>query len=188
MLDEIENAIHVLNKGGIILYPTDTVWGIGCDATNQSAVDRIYKLKRRSENKTMIILVSDTEMLKDYVDSVPEIAWDLINSFKQPTSIIYPDAKNIAKNLIGPDGSVAIRVIVKDEFCKQLVTLFGKPIVSTSANFSGETTPLLFNKISEKIKESVDYVINIDHDKIKQLKPSTILKLHSDGEFQIIRR
>ena len=187
MLDEIQNTILILNKGGIVLYPTDTVWGIGCDATNQTATDRIYKLKKRSEFKTMIILVSDTDMLKEYVNNIPDIAWDLIKSFLQPTTIIYPEAKNIAKNLIENDGSIAIR-IVKDEFCKQLITLFGKPIVSTSANYSGETTPLLFSKISDKIKKSVDYIVNIDHDKIKQLKPSTILKLHSDGEFQIIRQ
>jgi len=187
MLNEIEKTINVLNKGGIVLYPTDTVWGIGCDATNIKATDRIYKLKKRRETKTMIILVSDTEMLKEYVSNIPEIAWDLINSFKQPTTIIYPEAKNIAKNLIGPDGSIAIRVVL-DNFCKQLITLFGKPIVSTSANISGEATPLLFSKIEEKIKDSVDYIVKIDHDKIKQLKPSTILKLHSDGEFEIIRK
>ena len=187
MLDEIENTILVLNKGGIVLYPTDTVWGIGCDATNQVAANRIYKLKKRSETKTMILLVSDIEMLKEYVSNIPEIALDLINSFRQPTTIIYPEAKNIAKNLIGPDGSIAIRVVL-DDFCKQLITLFGKPIVSTSANISGESTPLLFSKISEKIKSSVDYVVKTEQDKIKQLKPSTILKLHNDGEFEIIRK
>jgi L-threonylcarbamoyladenylate synthase len=188
MLDEINNTIHVLSKGGIILYPTDTVWGIGCDATNLNAVSRIYKLKKRAANKTMIILVSDTDMLKEYVDDVPEIAWDLINSFEQPTTIIYPKAKNIAKSLVGSDGSVAVRIVMKDKFCKQLVTLYGKPIVSTSANFAGEATPLLFTKISEKLIDAVDYVVDIDHDKVKQLKPSTILKLHSNGEFQIIRK
>ena len=187
MLDEIEKTIEVLNNGGIVLYPTDTVWGIGCDATNIKATDRIYKLKKRKETKTMIVLVSDSEMLKEYVSNIPEIALDLINSFKQPTTIIYPEAKNIAKNLIGPDGSIAIRVVL-DEFCNKLITRFGKPIVSTSANFSGESTPLLFSKIEEKIKESVDYVVNFDQDKIKQLKPSTILKLHNDGEFEIIRK
>jgi len=186
-LDDIEKAIFVMNKGGIILYPTDTVWGIGCDATNLKATARIYKLKKRKEAKSMILLVSDTDMLKEYVNDIPDIAWDLINSFQQPTTIIYPSAKNIAKNMMGADGSIAIR-IVKDEFCKQLVTLFGKPIVSTSANISGIPAPLLFNKISEEIKKSVDYIVTTGQDKINQLKPSTILKLHSDGEFQIIRQ
>lgn len=187
MLDEIDNSINVLNKGGIILYPTDTVWGIGCDAMNQNAADRIYKLKRRIESKSMIILVNDEDMLKDCVNEVPPVAWDLIRSFRQPTTIIYPGAKNVAKNLIAPDGSIAIR-IVKDDFCRQLITLFGKPIVSTSANFAGEPTPLLFCKISEEIIKAVDYVVKIGHDKINQLKPSTIIKLNSNGEYEVIRR
>jgi L-threonylcarbamoyladenylate synthase len=187
MLDEIENSIHVLTKGGIILYPTDTVWGIGCDATNQNAIKRIYKLKRRAETKSMIVLMSDIDMLKEYVNHIPEIAYDLIECFERPTTVIYPEAKNIAKNLIGSDSSLAIR-IVQDDFCKQLVTLFGKPIVSTSANFSGEPTPLLYSKISLKIVQSVDYIVKIDHDKIKQVKPSTIIKLNKSGSFEVVRQ
>jgi len=187
MLKDLENAVSVMKKGGIILYPTDTVWGIGCDATNYDAIDRIYKLKKRKESKSMIILVNDTRMLQEYVSNVPDIAWDLINTFEKPTTIIYPHAKNIAKNLIGSDGSVAIR-IVKDEFCKQLVTILEKPIVSTSANISGEQTPLSFNKIHDQIKQSVDYIVSINHDKINQFKPSTILRLMENGEFQIIRQ
>jgi L-threonylcarbamoyladenylate synthase len=187
MLEEIDNAINVLVKGGIILYPTDTVWGIGCDATNQNAVARIYKLKKRRENKSMIILVNDTDMLSEYINNVPEIAWDLIKNLEHPTTIIYPEAKNIAKNLIGPDKSIAIR-IVQDEFCKQMITLFGKPIVSTSANISGEGTSLLFSNIPDKIIKAVDYVVNLNHDKIKQLKASTIIKLHRNGEYEVIRK
>jgi L-threonylcarbamoyladenylate synthase len=187
MLEEICNSINVLTKGGIILYPTDTVWGIGCDATNPKAVDRIYKLKKRSGIKGLIALVNDSEMLKEYVNNIPDIAWDLINSLKQPTTIIYPEAKKLAKNLIGTDKSVAIR-IVNDEFCKQMITLFGKPIVSTSANISGEITPLLFSNIPKEIIKSVDYVVNWDQSKIKQLKASTIIKLHKDGEYEVIRK
>ncbi len=187
MLDEIDYSINILTKGGIILYPTDTVWGIGCDATNQSPVSRIYKLKKRAETKSMIILVNDIDMLKEYVSNIPETVLDLIKYFEQPTTIIYPGIRNIAKSLISRDGSSAIR-IVKDEFCKQLITLFGKPIVSTSANFSGDPTPLSFHKISEKIIQSVDYVVRVGHDKINQLKPSTIIKLSKNGEYEIIRQ
>jgi len=187
MLEEIDNAVHVLEIGGTIIYLTDTVWGIGCDATNFNAVNRIYKLKKRRQTKSMIILVNDVDMLKEYVKEVPAIAMDLINCFEHPTTIIYPGAQNIAKNLIGPDGSIAIR-IVKDEFCKQLVTHFGKPIVSTSANISGAETPLLFSKISEDILKSVDYVVNSGHNIIKQMKSSTIIKLSSDGNYMVIRQ
>ena len=187
MYEEICNCINVLTKGGIILYPTDTVWGLGCDATNQKAVAGIYKIKKRNEEKRMIVLVNDMEMLKGYVNNIPEIAWDLINNLEEPTTIIYPEAKNLPKNLIGVDNCIAIR-IVKDEFCNQLITLFGKPIVSTSANISGETAPLMFNNISEKIIQSANYVVNIDHSKLKQLKPSTVIKLHKDGEYEVIRK
>lgn len=187
MLDEIENAIHVLTKGGIILYPTDTVWGIGCDATNKKAVDRIYKLKHRAENKSMIVLVSDADMLKEYVKFVPETAWDLIAQLDQPTTIIYPEAKNLAKNLIGADKSVAIRII-KDDFCQQLITLFGKPVVSTSANLSGEKTPLVFNMISAEILQAVDYIVDYNQENMRQIKPSTILKIDKTGEYKVIRQ
>ncbi len=186
MLDEIENSIHILTKGGIILYPTDTVWGIGCDATNLNAVKRIYKLKKRTEVKSMIVLVSDMDMLKEYVNNIPDITFDLIRSFERPTTIIYPEAKNIAKNLVGPDGSIAIR-ITKDVFCKQLLTLFGKPIVSTSANFSGDMTPLTFSMIKPEIIKLVDYVVKTEHEKMKQSRPSTIIKLNKDGCYEVVR-
>jgi len=186
MLDEIFNATKVLTSGGTILYPTDTIWGIGCDATNASAVEKIYKIKKRIESKCLIVLVTDIEMLKEYLVSFPDMAMDLINSLEQPTTIIYPKAKNIVKNVMAADGSVAIR-IVKDEFCKQMITLFGKPIVSTSANISGEVAPVSFCKISEEIINSVDYIVKHERNKLKQMKPSTIIKLHDDGEYEIIR-
>jgi len=187
MLQELENAVSIMKKGGVILYPTDTVWGIGCDATNFTATDRIYKLKKRRESKSMIILVNDINMFQEYVSDLPDIALDLINTFEKPTTIIYPHAKNIAKNLIGSDGSIAIR-IVKNDFCNQLIHLLGKPIVSTSANISGEQTPLSFNKISNEITQSVDFIVSINHDKINQFKPSTILRLMENGEFKVIRQ
>jgi len=187
MLDEINNVIQVLSAGGVVLYPTDTIWGIGCDATNSSAVDKIFKIKKRRLSKSLIILVNNTDMLKEYVMDIPDITWDLIGSFETPTTIIYPEAKNLAQNIAASDKSIAIR-IAKDEFCQQLITLFGKPIVSTSANISGEPTPLLFGKISEKIIQSVDYVVKTDHDKIRQLKASTIIKLSENCEFTIVRK
>ncbi|MFA4852612.1 MAG: L-threonylcarbamoyladenylate synthase [Bacteroidales bacterium] len=187
MLNEITNTIHVLEKGGIILYPTDTVWGIGCDATNSAAVDKIFKIKRRKANRSLIILVSDHDMLKEYVKDIPDIAWDLINNLEEPTTIIYPEAKNIARNVAAADKSIAVR-IVKDEFCMQLITLFGRPIVSTSANISREPTPLMFSKIPEKIIQEVDYVVKIDQNKIRQLKVSTMIKLNKGGDYTIIRK
>ena len=186
MLDEINNSIHILEKGGIILYPTDTIWGIGCDATNSAAIEKIFQIKKRNESKSLIILVSDTDMLEEYVKDIPEIAFDLIKSIEKPTTIIYPEAKNLPSNVIAPDKSIAVR-IVNDDFCRQLVTLFGKPIVSTSANISGEQAPLMFSKISEKIIQSVDYIIKIEQEKIKQLMPSTIIKLDRNGEYTVIR-
>ncbi|NTW31963.1 MAG: threonylcarbamoyl-AMP synthase [Bacteroidetes bacterium] len=186
MLDEIFNTTKVLTSGGTILYPTDTIWGIGCDATNADAVDKIYKIKKRVESKCLIVLVSDTDMLKDYLVTFPDIVKDLLNNLERPTTIIYPHAKNLVKNVIAPDGSVAIR-IVKDEFCKQMITLFGKPIVSTSANVSGETAPISFCKISEEIIDSVDYVVKYDRNRIRQMKPSTIIKVLDSGEYEIVR-
>jgi L-threonylcarbamoyladenylate synthase len=145
MEKDIEKCYKVLRKGGIILYPTDTIWGIGCDATNHKAVQRIYDIKRRKETKSMIILLNDILKLEFYVEKVPAIAFDLINKYDNPLTIIFPNAKNIAKNVIADDGSIAIR-IVKDEFCKWLLNLFNKPIVSTSANISGEETPLTLTR------------------------------------------
>jgi L-threonylcarbamoyladenylate synthase len=187
MLEEIDKTVNVLTQGGVILYPTDTIWGIGCDATNQKAVERIYKIKKRIESKSLIILVSDTEMLKEYVSDTPDIAWDLVNNVDRPTTFIYPKAKNLAKKVVASDGSVAIRV-VSDEFCRQMITLFGKPIVSTSANISGEPTALFFNKVSAEIKKNVNYIVGLYHDTIREIRPSTLIRLFSSGEYEIIRK
>ncbi len=186
MEEEIKKIIGVLKSGGIILYPTDTVWGIGCDATNVKAVSKVYKLKKREESKTLITLLDTFDKLPNYVSNVPDTIYDFLKSVTSPVTIIYPGAKNLAKNVITKDKTAAIR-IVRDEFCFRMIEKFEKPIVSTSANISGEEAPLYFNKISPEIIKGVDYVVNLYHDRINQLKPSTILKLLPNGEFKIIR-
>ncbi len=183
---EIENALKVLKNGGVILYPTDTIWGIGCDATNEYAVEKIYHIKRREKNKSMIVLLDSTKQLENYVSNVPPIAYELIATAERPTTIIYPEAKNIAKNAIAADGSIAIR-IPNNEFCIQLIKAFGKPIVSTSANFSGEPSAVSFEKIPTTLLPQMDYVVQLNHNQIIDTEPSRIIKLNSDGSFVIIR-
>ncbi|HAV55106.1 MAG TPA: threonylcarbamoyl-AMP synthase, partial [Aequorivita sp.] len=150
MKNEIENCIAVLKKGGLILYPTDTVWGIGCDATNPDAVDKVFKLKQRSDEKSLICLVHDFKMLNEYVENVPEVAYDILKFAKKPTTIIYDDPIRVAENIIAADNSLAIRV-TKDEFCKKMIQRFRKPLVSTSANISGEKTPQSYAEIDPLI-------------------------------------
>lgn len=187
MKEIVLKAAKLLREGKVILYPTDTVWGIGCDATNAKAVEKIYKIKKRVESKSLIVLVEDSSQLDRYMDHVPGITYDLIDSMTTPLTIIYPNAKNLAKNVIADDKSIAIRV-VKNEFCQKLLQQFRKPIVSSSANRSGDPSPLTFNKISKEIKESVDYIVEIEKDSLKEVKPSTIIKLEASGEFKIIRK
>ncbi|TSA25219.1 MAG: threonylcarbamoyl-AMP synthase [Bacteroidetes bacterium] len=187
MKQELRNCIDILRKGGTILYPTDTIWGIGCDATSSRAVQKVYKIKKRMENKSLIVLVDRKEKLYDYVESVPDLALDLMNSVSTPLTIIYPHAKNLAKNIIAPDGSIAIR-IVHNEFCYKLIRMFGKPIVSTSANITGQPAPLLYKDIPGEIIKQVDYTVNLAHEEVHETKPSTIIKLKTDGEFEIIRK
>lgn len=186
MEPEIIKCLEVLKKGGTILYPTDTIWGIGCDATNKNSVDKIYRIKKRPESKNLIILVDDEEMLKTYVKSIPDIAWDLIANVERPLTIIYPKAQNLPENLIGLDDSIAVR-LVKNDFCRKLIHEFRKPIVSSSANISGENSPMIFKNISKEIRDSVDYVVNFYQDQVQEMRPSTIIKLFENGEFQIIR-
>jgi len=183
---EIDNAITILNEGGLILYPTDTVWGIGCDATNKDAVEKIFKLKKRSDKKTMICLVSNQFMLEQYVEKVPEPAYDIMDLSERPVTIIYDNPKDIAGNLIAEDNTLAIRV-ASDQFCKQLIKKFKKPIVSTSANIAGEPTPGNFSEISELILKGVDYVVNLEQKKTNA-SPSSIIKLGNDGTVKIIRK
>lgn len=183
---EIDNAITILNEGGLILYPTDTVWGIGCDATNKDAVEKIFKLKKRSDKKTMICLVSNQFMLEQYVEKVPESAYDIMDLSERPVTIIYDNPKDIAGNLIAEDNTLAIRV-ASDQFCQQLIKKFKKPIVSTSANIAGEPTPGNFSEISELILKGVDYVVNLEQKKTNA-SPSSIIKLGNDGTVKIIRK
>lgn len=187
MEEEIKKCLEVLKNGGTILYPTDTIWGIGCDATNPKAVRKIYRIKKRMESKSLIILVENEARLENHSTTIPEIAWDLLRSVNTPLTIIYPDACNLAKNVIAEDGSIAIR-IVKNVFCSELIRCFGKPIVSTSANVSGQIAPLMFKGITEEIKQQVDYVVNLYQDVLTDVKPSTIIKLNASGEFEIIRK
>jgi L-threonylcarbamoyladenylate synthase len=187
MNDEIKRTIEVLKKGGIILYPTDTIWGIGCDATNEAAVKRIYELKKRSDEKSMLVLVDSADKLPIYMKQVPEIAYSLIETTDTPLTIIYPDAENLAQNLISPDGTIGIRV-AQDEFCKKLISYFKKPLVSTSANISGAPHPGYFDEISDEIRKGVDYIVNWRQSERKKSTPSAIIKLEVNGVFKIIRK
>jgi L-threonylcarbamoyladenylate synthase len=187
MEEEITKCMTILRRGGTILYPTDTIWGVGCDATNPDAVQKIFLLKHRKEEKSLIILLDEPGKLRDYVSDIPEIAWDLLKSIDTPLTIIYQEAKNLAENVIADDGSVAIR-IVKTEFCRRLIAGFGRPIVSSSANISGESAPLAFRNIVPEIVRGVDYAVDESLEQIHELKPSRIIKLNQNGEFSIIRK
>ncbi|MBT0608485.1 L-threonylcarbamoyladenylate synthase [Aequorivita echinoideorum] len=185
MIEQIEQAFTVLKRGGIILYPTDTVWGIGCDATNFEAVEKIFKLKQRAESKSMICLVQDFKMLNQYIEEVPEVAYDILKFARKPTTIIYDRPLHVSENLIAEDNTLAVRV-TKDEFCKKLIQKLRKPLVSTSANVSGSKTPQSYAEIDPVILEGVDYVVNLHREK-KSAKPSAIIKLGNDGGVKVIR-
>ncbi len=183
---DINKSLEILNQGGVILYPTDTVWGLGCDATNSTAVDRIYAIKRRNEARSMLTLVDSLDMLAGYVEKVPGIAIQLDSEAVKPLSIIYSKARNLASNLIADDGSIGIR-IVKEPFCQQLIKAFGKPVVSTSANISGEPTPGTFNEISEEIKAAADYIVRWRQNDRQPATASSIIKLNTDGSYHVLR-
>ncbi|NNC51149.1 MAG: threonylcarbamoyl-AMP synthase [Flaviramulus sp.] len=185
MQPEINNALKVLKNGGLILYPTDTVWGIGCDATNREAVKKVYKLKQREDSKALICLVADDRMLKKYVKQIPEAALNIIDITDKPTTIIYDDAQNLATNLIATDGTIAIR-IPDDDFCYWLSRKLNGALVSSSANISGQPTPKSFKEIAPEVLKGVDYVVNLHRDKICN-KPSSIIKLSNSGIVKIIR-
>jgi L-threonylcarbamoyladenylate synthase len=187
MQDDIKKALEVLNNGGIILYPTDTIWGIGCDATNEEAVKKIYKIKNREDSKSMLVLMENPALLERYVIEVPEIAWDLVEVATTPLTVIYPGAKNLAKNLVAEDGSIGIR-FTKETFTMQLLQRFRRPLVSTSANISGEKSPAFFAEISEEIKNQMDYIVEYRQNDITPAKPSSIIKLGVGGQIDIIRK
>lgn len=185
MNNEIENALEVLKKGGLLLYPTDTVWGIGCDATNSAAIEKIIKLKHRDDKKTFICLVSDLRMLERYIEEIPDAAYDILKYSERPTTIIYDNPIGVAENLIAEDNSLAIR-ITKNVFCQKLIQKLRKPLVSTSANIHGASTPQSYAEIDPLILNGVDYIVNLQREK-KSDKPSVIIKLKNDGRVTIIR-
>lgn len=183
---EIHNAFEVIQNGGIILYPTDTVWGIGCDATNAEAVAKIYALKKRAETQSMIVLMNGDRMIHNVFREVPDVAWEIIEVAEHPTTLILDNPRNIAANLISADKSLGMR-LVKEPFCYKLMERMKKPLVSTSANISGQSTPKSFKEISPEIIKGVDYVVNLHHEKIAG-KPSTIIKLTNDLQVKVIRK
>lgn len=187
MHDDLKKAVEVLKSGGIILYPTDTIWGIGCDATNIEAVKRIYDIKKREDSKSMLVLMENPALLDRYVDQVPDVAWDLVEISTTPLTVIYPGAKNLASNLIAEDGTIGIR-FTKEEFTSKLLQRFRRPIVSTSANISGEKSPAFFDEISEEIKDAVDYIVEYRQDDRTASKPSSIIKLGPGGQIDILRK
>ncbi len=185
--EDIKNAIEVMKQGGVILYPTDTVWGIGCDATNAEAVAKVYKIKKRDDSKALICLVDSDARLQRYVRNVPNVAWDILDIATKPTTIILDGAINLAPNLIAEDGSIALR-ITKEPFSHELCYRFQKPLVSTSANISGEPPAANYNDISQELLDAVDYVCFSRRQEHKPHTPSSIIKLKEDGEVTIIRK
>lgn len=186
MTDDIKKACEVLRKGGIILYPTDTIWGIGCDATNEKAVERVYGLKHRSDSKAMLVLTDSADKLDIYVDDVPDVARQLIEATDKPLTIIYDKGRNLAPNLLADDGSIGIRVTT-EEFSRRLCEAFRLPLVSTSANVSGDASPANFKEVSDVIKEGVDYIVTYRQDDPGKAKPSSIIKLGKGGLVRVIR-
>jgi L-threonylcarbamoyladenylate synthase len=184
---EIKAAVEALRQGKIILYPSDTIWGIGCDATNQKAVERIYELKQRPKEKPMILLFDEDSKLNKYIKEVPAVAWDLIEFADKPLTLVLQGAINLAPNVIHIDGSVAVRV-TKDIFCRQVIHRFGKPIVSTSANLSNEASPANYSEINKSLKEQVDYVVNWKQSVKNNSAPSSIIQLGMNGDIKIIRK
>ena len=185
--EDIKNAVKVLREGGVILYPTDTVWGIGCEATNAKAVAKVYDIKHRDDSKALICLVDSDARLQRYVRNVPAVAWDLLDAAIKPTTVILDDATNLAPNLIAEDGSIALR-ITREAFSHELCYRFQKAIVSTSANISGEPAAQNYRDISEEIINSVDYVCWSRRPEHKPHTPSSIIRLKPDGEVTIIRK
>lgn len=185
--EDIRNSLNILKEGGIILYPTDTIWGLGCDATNNEAVNKIFRIKSRNDSKSLIILVNSVAMLERYIMEIPEIALELIDVSETPLTIIYPKAKNLAPAILAEDGSVGIRVC-SDRFCNELLGRFRKPIVSTSANISGDPSPSYFTKISDRIIQAVDYAVEYKREDRQKHLPSPVIKIEQNGVIKIIRK
>ncbi len=187
MRQEIEKAVNILRNGGVILYPTDTVWGLGCDATNDEAVAKINNIKGRAADKSFIVLLNSDNQLQSYISEIPDVAYELIEYAENPLTIVFSGGKNLAKNVINADGTVGIR-IVKHDFCSQLIQRFRKPITSTSANISGQPTAQFFDEISQEIIDAADYVVDFEQELRIPKKPSTIIKLGPSGQFEFIRK
>ncbi|MDA3853222.1 MAG: L-threonylcarbamoyladenylate synthase [Bacteroidales bacterium] len=185
MNEAIKKALEVLRNGGVILYPTDTVWGIGCDATNDEAVNRIYEIKKRNDQKSMLILLDNMAKLDRYVSDVPDLAYDLIEISDKPLTIIYEKSKGLSENISKKDKSIGVR-ITDEAFSKRLVEQFKRPIISTSANISGELSPTCFSEISEEIKSAVDYVVEFRQEDEKAV-PSSIIMLGNNSSIKVIR-
>lgn len=186
-MNDINEAVNKLNEGGVILYPTETIWGLGCDATNADAIVRLLDIKERPKEKGMIVLVNSPYMLEQYVGKVPDIAWQLIEVSAEPLTIVYPQARNLPSVLLSEDGSIAIR-ITTHRLCREIINRFKKPIVSTSANFSGEKFPAAFKDVPISIRKAVDYCFDHTEHKAEGNKPSSIIKVGPDGEIKILRK
>lgn len=186
MEKEVEKCVSLLKEGKVILYPTDTVWGIGCDATNEEAITRIYRIKQRNEKKSMIILLDSMQRLPMYVQKIPLIAWDLLAHVTRPTTFVYQSAYNLPEKLVHEDGTIAIR-IVQNDFCRKVIRALGRPLVSTSANIAGEPTPQTFDKISQDVISQMDYVVSQEQSTSVEFKPSRLIKFLDDYNFTIIR-
>lgn len=184
---EVEKAVQVLRRGGTILYPTDTVWGLGCDATNEAAVQELFRIKSRPDNKSMIVLVGSERDILQYV-AAPDLAvFDFLHQQSRPTTVVFDHAIGLPENLVSADGSIAIR-IVQDEFCRHLVKRLQKPLVSTSANKSGQPTPQTFSEIPDEIKQQVDHVVQWRQNDTTKAQPSQIIRWKSDGTYEFIRK
>ena len=181
----MQKALEILKNGGVILYPTDTIWGIGCDATNVEAINKIFEIKKREKTKSMIILVENERRLQDLVD-VPEMAWQIVDLSEKPVTIVYENPKNLPKEILAEDGSIGIR-LVKDDFCKKLIGKLNKPLVSTSANFSGDKSPLKFSDISEELIDAVDYAVEENRELVSKYSGSSVIKVWSDGRVKVLR-
>lgn len=181
----IDSIVEILKNGGTILYPTDTIWGIGCDATQVQAIQKIFDIKKREHNKSFIILVESEKRLQDLVD-VPTMAWDIIDLSEKPVTLIYDQPRNLPKELLAEDGSIGIR-LVKDDFCKKLISKLNRPLVSTSANLSGQKSPMKYSDISDEIINAVDFVAEENRDKISEYSGSSIIRIWNDGRIKVIR-
>lgn len=181
----MEKALETLKSGGTILYPTDTIWGIGCDATNVEAINKIFDIKKREKTKSMIILVESEKRLQDLVD-VPEMAWEIIDLSEKPVTLVYDNNRGLPKEILAEDGSIGIRLI-KDDFCKKLISKLNKPLVSTSANFSGDKSPMKFSDINPEIVNLVDYAVEENREKVSEYSGSSVIRVWNDGRIKVLR-